>query len=202
MIILSAVLPPLPYAYNALEPHISAQILELHHDKHHAAYVAGYNQTQETLGSLRSNKEYSLSNYYEQMLAFNGSGDILHTIYWDNMIPNGFPIEASMKDAIDKSFGSFEQFKDQFTATAAGVKGSGWAALVYNHCLGELNIIQIGNHENTILLNSHILLVCDVWEHAYYLQYKNNRAEYIKAWWNVVNWADVEARHKMALTKA
>ncbi len=202
MIILSAVLPPLPYAYNALEPHISAQILELHHDKHHAAYVAGYNQTQETLGSLRSNKECSLSNYYEQMLAFNGSGDILHTIYWDNMIPNGFPIEASMKDAIDKSFGSFEQFKDQFTATAAGVKGSGWAALVYNHCLGELNIIQIGNHENTILLNSHILLVCDVWEHAYYLQYKNNRAEYIKAWWNVVNWADVEARHKMALTKA
>jgi Fe-Mn family superoxide dismutase len=185
-------LTPLPYAYNALEPYISEEIIKLHHDKHQAAYVAGLNKAEEALEKARSAGDYAAVSFWERQLAFNGSGDLLHTIFFKNMAPNaGGEPNGDLLDQIKKDFGSFEAFKKQFSSSAATVEGSGWAALVWQPEYEKLYITQILSHQNNELIGAQPILVLDVWEHAYYLQYQNRRADWIENWWNVVNWSNV-----------
>ena len=193
-------LPDLPYAYDALEPHISAEIMELHHDKHHANYVKGANAALEALeaernGDADADKIRALS----KNLAFNLGGHTNHSIFWKNMAPNagGNPTSA-IAEAIDRDFGSFEGFKKQFSAVANGLQGSGWAVAGYDHIAGRLIIQQMTDQQGNISVDFTPVLMLDMWEHAFYLQYKNVKADYIEAWWNVVNWDDVNERYAKA----
>ncbi len=188
-------LPPLPYAYDALEPYYDAETVRLHHDKHHAAYVAGLNAAEEKLAAARESGDFAAIQALERQLAFHGSGHLLHTIFWENMGPNaGGEPTGALAEQITKDFGSFEAFKKQFSSAAAAVEGSGWTVLGYSSDLGKLYIVNIENHQKQTIMGLTPLLVCDVWEHAYYLKYKNARAEWIAAWWNIVNWKDPERR--------
>ncbi|MEK3853294.1 superoxide dismutase [Cytobacillus sp. FSL H8-0458] len=193
------ILPPLPYDYSALEPHISAEIMRLHHDKHHQSYVDGLNKAEAMLQNARNNNDYSLVKHWSRELAFHGSGHYLHTIFWNNMSPEGggSPSGALMKE-INKYFGSFEKFKSHYTEAAKQVEGVGWAILVWSPRARRLEILQSERHMLLTQWDTIPLLALDVWEHAYYLQYKNNRGDYIKNWWNVVNWKDVEDRYLKA----
>lgn len=193
-------LPDLPYAFDALEPHISAEIMELHHDKHHATYVAGANAALEALeeernGEANPDRIRALS----KNLAFNLGGHTNHSIFWKNMAPNagGNPTGA-IAEAIDRDFGSFEGFKKQFSAVANGLQGSGWAVAGYDHIAGRLIIQQMTDQQGNISVDFTPVLMLDMWEHAFYLQYKNVKADYIEAWWNVVNWDDVNERYAKA----
>ena len=193
-------LPDLPYAYDALEPHISAEIMELHHDKHHATYVAGANAALEALeeernGEANPDRLRALS----KNLAFNLGGHTNHSIFWKNMAPNagGTPTGA-IAEAIDRDFGSFEAFKKQFSGVATGLQGSGWAVLGYDHIAGRLIIQQLTDQQGNISVDFTPVLMLDMWEHAFYLQYKNVKADYVEAWWNVVNWDDVNERYAKA----
>ncbi|WP_282172696.1 superoxide dismutase [Cytobacillus firmus] len=192
-------LPPLPYDYSALEPHISGEIMRLHHDKHHQSYVDGLNKAEVMLQKARNNNDYSLVKHWSRELAFHGSGHNLHTIFWNNMSPEGGgkPSGALLKE-MNKYFGSFEKFKSHFTEAAKQVEGVGWAILVWSPRARRLEILQSERHMLLTQWDTIPLLALDVWEHAYYLQYKNNRGEYIKNWWNVVNWKDVENRYLKA----
>jgi superoxide dismutase, Fe-Mn family len=191
----SHTLPPLPYTYEALEPHISREIMQLHHDKHHRSYVEGLNKAEKALEKARTSKEYSLVKHWSRELAFHGSGHYLHTIFWNNMKPKGGGKPGGkLLAAMESYFGSFEEFKKHFSEAASQVEGSGWAVLVWSPRSRHLEILQSEKHQNLTQWDTIPLLVLDVWEHAYYLQYKNNRADYIKSWWNVVNWKDVESR--------
>ncbi|MCS0672299.1 superoxide dismutase [Cytobacillus firmus] len=192
-------LPPLPYDYSALEPHISGEIMRLHHDKHHQSYVDGLNKAEVMLQNARDNNDYSLVKHWSRELAFHGSGHYLHTIFWNNMSPEGGgkPSGALLKE-INKYFGSFERFKSHFTEAAKQVEGVGWAILVWSPRARRLEILQSERHMLLTQWDTIPLLVLDVWEHAYYLQYKNNRGDYVKNWWNVVNWNDVEDRYLKA----
>ncbi|WP_270181534.1 superoxide dismutase [Alkalihalobacillus sp. CinArs1] len=191
-------LPPLPYAYDALEPYISARIMKLHHDKHHQSYVDGLNQAETELEKARKKGKYELIKHWERELAFNGAGHYLHTIFWKVMTPHGGKPSGVLLDEINKSFGSFKQFKEQFTNAANKVEGSGWAILVWSPVSRRLEILQAEKHQNLSQWDVIPLLVLDVWEHAYYLQYENNRKEYIDNWWNVVNWLEVTHRLETA----
>lgn len=192
-------LPPLPYDYSALEPHISGEIMRLHHHKHHKSYVDGLNKAEVMLQNARNNNDYSLVKHWSRELAFHGSGHYLHTIFWNNMSPKGGgrPSGALLKE-MNKYFGSFEKFKSHFTEAAKQVEGVGWAILVWSPRARRLEILQSERHMLLTQWDTIPLLVLDVWEHAYYLQYKNNRGDYIKSWWNVVNWKDVEDRYLKA----
>ena len=194
-IIMKHELPPLPYAYNALEPYYDEATLRLHHDKHHAAYVAGQNKAEEMLAQLRESGDFSMVQHWEKQLAFHGAGNFLHTLFWQNMGPNagGEPTGPLMKQ-IETDFGSYENFKKQFSAAAAAVEASGWAMLGWVPDWQKLYIFQIENHQKLLIPSVEPLLVLDVWEHAYYLKYQNRRPEWIEAWWNVVNWQDVSKR--------
>lgn len=192
-------LPPLPYAYNALEPYIDARIMKLHHDKHHQSYVDGLNKAEKELESSRRKGEYELVKHWERELAFNGAGHYLHTIFWKIMTPHGGKPSEELMEEINKSFGSFKQFKEQFSNAANKVEGSGWAILVWSPVSRRLEILQAEKHQNLSQWDVVPLLVLDVWEHAYYLQYENNRKDYIENWWNVVNWLEVLHRYKKAL---
>lgn len=193
------ILPPLPYDYSALEPHISGEIMRLHHDKHHQSYVDGLNKAEVMLQKARNNNDYSLVKHWSRELAFHGSGHYLHTIFWNNMNPEGGgkPSGALLKE-MNKYFGSFEKFKSHFTEAAKQVEGVGWAILVWSPRARRLEILQSERHMLLTQWDTIPLLALDVWEHAYYLQYKNNRGDYIKNWWNVVNWKDVENRYLKA----
>ncbi|HHX27901.1 MAG TPA: superoxide dismutase [Firmicutes bacterium] len=195
-------LPPLPYPYSALEPYIGRETVRIHHDIHHKGYVTGLNQAELELSRQRDGGDFALNRYWEEQLAFNGSGHILHSIYWTNMAPPSArkpsPGEA-MLAWINISFGSLDGFKGQLTAAAEQVQGSGWAALVWNPAWQRLEVLQIRRHENLTEWGAIPLLVVDVWEHAYYLDYQNRRAEYLKAWWNLVDWNDVERRMALAM---
>ncbi|MHB9036036.1 MAG: superoxide dismutase [Armatimonadota bacterium] len=185
-------LPPLPYAYNALEPYISEEIMRLHHDKHQAAYVAGLNKAEEELQKARSSGDFAAISYWERQLAFNGSGDLLHTLFFKNMSPNaGGEPSGDLADQIKKDFGSFDAFKKQLSAAAIGVEGSGWAMLAWQPEFDKLYIMQILNHQTGTITGAQPIMVLDVWEHAYYLQYQNRRADWVENWWNVVNWSNV-----------
>ncbi len=192
-------LPELSYDYNALEPYISEEIMRLHHQKHHQSYVAGLNRAEVNLKKARETNDFSLIKHWSRELAFHGSGHYLHTIFWKNMDPNGGGIpQGVIKGEIDKYFGSFDGFKRQFSEAAKQVEGVGWAILVWSPRARHLEILQSERHMILTQWDTIPLLVLDVWEHAYYLQYKNNRGEYVDKWWNLVNWHDVEMRFEKA----
>lgn len=192
-------LPPLPYPYNALEPYISEEIMRLHHDKHHKSYVDGLNNAEKKLQEARKSGDFSLVKHWSRELAFHGSGHYLHTIFWNNMKPNGGGRPSGrLMGEIEKYFGSFEAFKNHFSEAAKGVEGVGWAILVWSPRSRHLEILQSERHMILTQWDTIPLLVLDVWEHAYYLQYKNNRGDYVSNWWNIVDWKNVEERFQMA----
>jgi superoxide dismutase, Fe-Mn family len=195
-------LPDLPYDYAALEPHINGQILELHHDKHHAAYVKGANDTLDQLAEARDKENFGALVGLEKTLAFNVSGHLLHTLYWQNMSPDGGGRPAgSLADAITEDFGSFEAFHAQLTSATTGVQGSGWGVLIYEPTARKLLVEQVYDHHGNVAQGSLPLLAFDAWEHAYYLQYRNVRPDFVKAMWEVVNWPDVAARYAAAIAR-
>lgn len=194
------VLPPLPYAPEALEPHIDAQTMSLHHDKHHAGYVKGANAALTALKEIRAGtRDAGEVKRWEKDLAFHGSGHVLHTIFWANLSPTPGSPSAELAAAIDRDFGSFAAFQTHFSAAANAVEGGGWAILGYHPLVGGLLVLQAELHQNLTVQGLVPLLVLDVWEHAYYLRYQNRRADYVTAWWNVVNWDDVSARYAAAV---
>jgi Fe-Mn family superoxide dismutase len=192
-------LPDLPYDYGALEPHYSARALELHHGKHHAAYVKGLNTAVEKLAAARDADDMSAIVGLEKALAFNLSGHVLHTLFWQNLSPSGGDRPSGeLAAAIDESFGSFDKFKNQLTEAASTVQGSGWGSLSWEPLGQRLFTEQIYDHQGNVGQSGVLLLVIDAWEHAYYLQYENRRADYVDAIWNVVNWADISRRFEHA----
>jgi superoxide dismutase, Fe-Mn family len=196
-------LPPLPYAYNALEPRISQQIMTLHHDKHHNAYVTGANAALDKLEKARAGTLQIDIKGTLRDLSFNVGGHKLHSIFWTNMAAagkgGGGAPTGKLADKINADFGSFDKFKAQFSDAAKAVEGSGWALLLYDPELDQLVLTQVEKQNFMHLPELHILLGLDVWEHAYYLQYWNDRAKYVEAWWNVVNWEDVGKRFDKAM---
>jgi Fe-Mn family superoxide dismutase len=196
-------LPDLPYAYDALEPHLDAKTLEIHHDKHHKAYVTGFNETEAAIKEARDKGDKRPIPALEAKLAFHGGGHVNHTLFWANMAPagkGGGGIAAGpLADAINRDFGAFDKFKMLLSATALGVEGNGWAWLVYQPILARLEIAGVMNHESQIVLGSIPILGIDVWEHAYYLKFQNRRADFIEAWWNVVNWSEAQRRFDLAM---
>lgn len=193
-------LPELDYAYDALEPHISAEIMELHHTKHHANYVAGANAALEALHKAREEGTIGAQvTALSKNLAFNLGGHTNHSIFWKNLSPNGGgQPTGALAEAIDRDFGSFDAFKDHFKAAALGLQGSGWAVLGFDHIAGRLVIEQMTDQQGNLSINLTPLLMLDMWEHAFYLQYKNVKADYVEAVWNVFNWDDVAARFDAA----
>ena len=195
-------LPDLPYDYAALAPHISATIMELHHDKHHQAYVTGANTALDQLSEARESGNLANVNKLEKDLAFNLGGHVNHSVFWTNMSPDGGDKPTGeLASAIDDQFGSFDKFTAHFTAAAMGVQGSGWAALTWDSIGENLLINQFFDQQSNFAAGTVPLLMLDVWEHAYYLDYKNVRADYVKAFWNIVNWADVQNRLSVAREK-
>jgi Fe-Mn family superoxide dismutase len=192
-------LPDLPYNHSALEPHISGRIMELHHDKHHATYVEGANKTLEQLDEARDKGDFTRLAALEKALAFNLSGHILHSLFWQSMMPKGGgKPEGELAEALQRDFGGFDQFKKQLSQTAATVMGSGWAALVWEPLGGRLLATQIYDHQSNLSQGGIPLLVIDAWEHAYYLQYENRKAEFFEAVWQLWNWEDVAQRFRAA----
>ncbi|MCE5214180.1 MAG: superoxide dismutase [Methanobacterium sp.] len=189
-------LPALPYDFKALEPYISAEQLQIHHDKHHQAYVDGANALLKKFDARKSGEEFDVKAAAKE-LSFNVGGYILHDLFWENMGPateNGGEPKGKIAEYIMKDFGSFEKFKKEFTQAAASTEGSGWAALTVCKNTNRIFINQIEKHNVNAIPNQRIMLVLDVWEHAYYLDYKNVRPEYIAAFWNIVNWDKVNER--------
>ncbi|MGO2752085.1 MAG: superoxide dismutase [Pseudoclavibacter sp.] len=195
-------LPDLAYDYSALAPSISGEIMELHHSKHHATYVKGANTALEQLAEARESGNLANVNKLEKDLAFNLGGHVNHSIFWTNLSPNGGgQATGSLATAIDEQFGSFDKFVAQFTAVALGVQGSGWAVLAYDVLGEQLAIFQLFDQQGNVPFGLVPLLMLDVWEHAYYLDYRNVRADYIKAFWNIANWENVQQRYDAATTK-
>lgn len=194
-------LPPLPYAYNALEPYISQQIMTLHHDKHHNAYVTGANAALDKLEKARAGQLQIDVRGVLRDLSFNIDGHKLHSMFWQNMAPagkGGGSPGGALADKITGDFGSLDKFKQQFGDAAKAVEGSGWALLLYDHEVDTLVLTQIEKQNFMHLAELPIILGVDVWEHAYYLQYLNDRGKYVDAWWNVVNWDDAGKRFDKA----
>lgn len=192
-------LPDLDYDYGALAPHIAPEIMKLHHSKHHAAYVKGVNTALEQLAEAREKGEFGNINKLEKDLAFHLGGHINHSVFWKNMSPDGGgEPSGDVASAIDEFFGSFEGFKKHFNAVANGVQGSGWSILVWDVLGKRLNVNQLFDQQGNLPAGQIPVLQLDMWEHAYYLQYKNVKGDYVDAWWNVVNWTDVAERLKQA----
>jgi superoxide dismutase, Fe-Mn family len=191
----SYTLPELPYGYDALEPHYSAEILELHHDKHHAAYVTGANETLEKMAEVREKGDFAAINQLQKNLAFHLSGHILHSLLWKNLDPKGGDRpDGELADAIVDSFGSFEGFQQQLSSAALSVQGSGWGALGWEPVGKRLVVEQIYDHQGNVGNGTTPLLVLDMWEHAYYLQYRNVKNSWVEAFWKIVCWPDVAQR--------
>lgn len=195
-------LPDLPYDYGALEPHISGRIMELHHDKHHGTYVAGANTALERLAEARDKGALETVNLYEKNLAFNLAGHINHAVFWVNLSPDGGdrPV-GDLATAIDEHFGSFDAFQKHFAAAAVGIQGSGWAVLAWDSVGQKLIVFQLYDHQGNLPLGVVPIVLLDMWEHAFYLDYVNVKADYVKAWWNIVNWADAAERLSRARTQ-
>jgi len=192
----SFTLPKLPYDYNALEPYMSETQLKLHHDKHHQAYVNGANADFEKLDKARKENTEVDTKALLKDLSFNVGGHLLHSIFWENLAPagkgGGGQPGGKLADAITKEFGTFDQFKKEFTKAAATCEGSGWAALGVHPCIERPLIMQIEKHNVNSYNTFKIIMALDVWEHAYYVDYKNERPKYIDAFWNIVNWDRVD----------
>jgi superoxide dismutase, Fe-Mn family len=192
-------LPELPFDPSALEPHLAARIVELHHDKHHAAYVTGANVALERLAEARESGRFADLVGLEKALAFNLGGHVLHTIYWTNLSPDGGGRpEGELAAAIDEEFGSFDALRAHLSQATTLVHGSGWGLLTWEPLGGRLIVEQLEVHHQNTTLGGVPLLAIDAWEHAYYLQYENRRAEYVEAIWNVVDWTDVAGRFAAA----
>jgi len=194
-------LPDLPYDYAALAPHISAKIMELHHSKHHNTYVTGANTANAALAEARETGNLANVNKLEKDLAFNLGGHVNHSIFWTNLTPEAGEPTGDLLEAIGSEFGDLEKFKAHFTATALGVQGSGWSVLAYDVLGEKLSVFQLFDQQGNVPFGLVPLLMLDVWEHAYYLDYQNVRADYVKAFWNIVNWDNVAARYAAATTK-
>jgi len=192
-------LPELPYDYAALEPYISGEIMELHHDKHHATYVKGINTAVDQLSEMRDKEEFTFLGTLEKNLAFHLGGHVNHSVFWTNMSPDGGdkPV-GDLAARIDADFGSFDKFRAQFEANALGVQGAGWSVLTWDMVAQKLYIVQHFDHQGNVPICMVPLLMLDMWEHSYYLQYKNDKATFVKQWWNIVSWADVQARFEKA----
>jgi Fe-Mn family superoxide dismutase len=197
------VLPPLPYPADALEPHIDARTMSIHHDIHHAGYVGGLNRALRYLGAIRDGDvEPNLLKHWVRELAFHACGHVNHVLFWECLAPpgaggGGFP-EGDLADAIERDFGSFERFAAEFAAAAESVEGSGWAFLAFEPLAARLLVHAVEKHQNQAIAGSTPLLAIDVWEHAYYLRYQNRRGDYVRAFWNVVNWPGVARRFAAA----
>jgi Fe-Mn family superoxide dismutase len=196
------VLPELTYDYAALEPSISARIMELHHSKHHAAYVAGANTTLDLLEEARAKNDFTWVNKLQKDLAFHLAGHINHSIFWKNLAPvNSDRPQGELAAAINEFFGSFEAFQAHFNASAMGIQGSGWSFLAWDVLGQRLIIEQLYDQQGNIVPTSVPLLMLDMWEHAFYLDYVNVKGDYVKAFWNIINWSDVQARFEAARTQ-
>jgi len=194
-------LPPLPYPYNALEPVLSSTTLTIHHDRHHRSYVEGLNKAELELAEARRRRDFRLVKHWERELAFNGSGHILHSIYWAVMTypgSGGQPGPETQRQ-MNAYFGSAQAFMEQFTAAAIKVEASGWGVLIWQPAFGHLEILAAENHQNQAQWGGIPVLVVDSWEHAYYLDYQNRREDYVNAWWQLVNWPEVEKRLLLAM---
>jgi Fe-Mn family superoxide dismutase len=187
-------LPPLPYDYNALEPLYDEKTLRIHHTKHHAAYVNGLNDALGKLEAARKANDYASVQQLSRQLAFNGSGHVLHTLFWHSMSPGEPEMPAALADAMTRSFGSVQNGQSQFAAATKAVEASGWGVLVYEPVANRLLILQCEKHQNLTIWNTVPLLVCDVWEHAYYLQYQNNRPAWVDNFMKLANWPFAAAR--------
>jgi len=195
-------LPELTYDYSALAPSISAAIMELHHSKHHQAYVTGANTALAQLADARDKGDFAWVNKLEKDLSFNLGGHINHSIFWTNLSPDGGDKPTGdLAAAIDDQFGSFDKFTAHFTAVALGVQGSGWAVLAYDSIGQKLIIVQFFDQQGNLPAGIVPILMLDVWEHAYYLDYKNVRADYVKAFWNIANWENAQQRFTAATEK-
>jgi Fe-Mn family superoxide dismutase len=183
-------LGPLPFGYDALEPYMDQETMKFHHDKHHAAYVKGLNDALAKLDTARKNSDFAAVKAASIDLAFNGSGHILHTLFWQSMKPGGnngqMPFE--LKQEFEKSFGSVEAGLAQFAAVTKAVEGSGWGILAFEPLAQKLLVLQCEKHQNLVFWGVMPLLVCDVWEHAYYLKYKNARPDWVEAFMKIANW--------------
>ncbi|MFC6599671.1 superoxide dismutase [Kitasatospora paranensis] len=189
------VLPDLPYDYSALERAMSAEILELHHSKHHLAYVNGANTTLEQLAEARAEEQFGSLVGLQKTLAFHLSGHVLHSLFWENLSPDGGDRpDGALGDAIEEHFGGFEAFRKQLTAATVGVQGSGWGILSWEPLGRRLIVEQVYDHHGNVGQGTTPLLAFDAWEHAYYLQYRNVRPDYVTRLWDVVDWTDVAQR--------
>jgi Fe-Mn family superoxide dismutase len=193
------VLPALPYAYNALEPHIDEQTMRLHHDLHHKSYVDGLNAAEDKLAKMRESGDFSNIQAVERQLAFHGSGHFNHILFWETMGPGGGGTpKGDLAGQITKDFGGFDKFKTHLSQAAVNVEGNGWGVLAWHPVDGHLRVLAAMNHQNQGHYGSIPILMIDVWEHAYYLKYQNKRAAYVEAWWNVINWNNVAQRFDKA----
>ncbi|MBC3190562.1 superoxide dismutase [Pseudonocardia sp. C8] len=192
-------LPDLPYDYGALAPHIAPEIMELHHSKHHNTYVQGLNGTLDKLAEAREKDDFGAIVGLEKTLAFNLGGHVNHSIFWKNLSPEGGDKPTGeLAAAIDEEFGSFDAFRAHFTAAATTIQGSGWAILGWDTLGGRLLVHQLYDQQSQLPAGQVPVVMLDMWEHAFYLQYKNVKPDYVKAWWNVVNWADAAERFAAA----
>ena len=192
-------LPDLAYDPGALEPHISGRIMELHHDKHHAAYVKGANAALAKLDEQREKGDFTTISMLEKNLAFNVSGHVLHSVFWTNLSPDGGgQPTGDLAKLVDETFGGFPTFRQQMTEAASTIQGSGWALASWEPVAGRLVVQQVHDHQGNHGQGTVPLFAIDAWEHAFYLQYENRKAEYLEAIWSVVNWADVLERLSQA----
>jgi Fe-Mn family superoxide dismutase len=195
-------LPDLPYAYDALEPSISKTIMTLHHDKHHATYVAGLNAAEEKLAGLQSSQDVKGQIALQAALKFNGGGHINHSLFWKNLAPTGsnqtqVPTSGALADQVKKDFGSFDKLIEQMNTKTAAIQGSGWGWLGYNQTSKVLEVVTTANQDPLL---THVPLIgIDIWEHAFYLDYQNVKVEYLKNIWKVINWEEAEKRLQAAL---
>jgi Fe-Mn family superoxide dismutase len=188
-------LPDLPYDPGALEPHISGRIMELHHDKHHAGYVKGANETLEKLHEMRGKGDFSVVSMLEKNLAFHVSGHVLHSLFWTNLSPNGGgDPTGDLAELLDDTFGGVTVFRQQMREAAATIQGSGWALASWEPVAGRIVVQQVYDHQGNHGQGTIPLLAIDGWEHAWYLQYENRKTEFFEAIWNVLNWDDVASR--------
>ena len=192
-------LPDLPYDYSALAPHIAPEIMELHHSKHHNTYVQGLNTTLDKLAEARDKNDFGAIVGLEKTLAFNLGGHVNHSAFWNNLSPDGGDKPTGdLATAIDADFGSFDGFQAHFTAAATTIQGPGWAILGHDRLGDRLLIHQLYDQQSQLPAGQTPIVLLDMWEHAFYLQYKNVKPDYVKAWWNVVNWADAAERFAAA----
>ncbi len=191
-------LPKLPYAYDALKPQYDGQTLEIHHQKHHAGYVKGLNNTLKMLEKARDENDMSRIKPLCRALAFHGSGHILHCLFWESMTPGGSKATGFLADKLRKDFGSQDKAKTQFSAAAKAVEASGWAIMAYEPMADKILILQAEKHQNLTIWGVVPLLVCDVWEHAYYLQYQNRRGDFVDRFMDIADWQSAANRYMAA----